>query len=123
MNRRTFLKIAGIGSVSFAFGCDPPPKNLFSLVKAPDDMVVGEATWYASTCRECPAGCGILPAAYRAELRIRSRHARSLAMRRGAFRRRRPRAAPEGGRPGAPRPGRVGAGRQDHPDPGRRRRG
>ena len=60
MNRRTFLKIAGIGSVSFAFGCNPPPKNLFSLVKAPDDMVVGQATWYASTCRECPAGCGIL---------------------------------------------------------------
>jgi len=60
MNRRTFLKIAGIGSVSFAFGCNPAPKNLFSLVKAPDDMVVGEATWYASTCRECPAGCGIL---------------------------------------------------------------
>ena len=23
-------------------------------------MVIGEATWYASTCRECPAGCGIL---------------------------------------------------------------
>jgi molybdopterin-containing oxidoreductase family iron-sulfur binding subunit len=60
MNRRTFLKIAGIGSVSFAFSCNPPPKNLFSLVKAPDDMVIGEATWYASTCRECPAGCGIL---------------------------------------------------------------
>ena len=60
MNRRTFLKIAGIGSVSFAFGCNPPPQNLFSLVKAPDDMVVGEATWYASTCRECPAGCGLL---------------------------------------------------------------
>ena len=60
MNRRTFLKIAGIGSVSFAFGCNPPPKNLFSLVKAPDDMVVGQAAWYASTCRECPAGCGIL---------------------------------------------------------------
>jgi anaerobic selenocysteine-containing dehydrogenase/Fe-S-cluster-containing dehydrogenase component len=60
MNRRTFLKIAGMGSISFAFGCSPPPKNLFSLVKAPDDMLVGEATWYASTCRECPAGCGIL---------------------------------------------------------------
>jgi anaerobic selenocysteine-containing dehydrogenase/Fe-S-cluster-containing dehydrogenase component len=60
MNRRTFLKIAGLGSVSFAVGCSPPPKNLFSLVKAPDDMVVGEATWYASTCRECPAGCGVL---------------------------------------------------------------
>ena len=60
MNRRTFLKIAGMGSISFAFGCNPPQKNLFSLVQAPDDMVVGEATWYASTCRECPAGCGIL---------------------------------------------------------------
>ncbi len=60
MNRRTFLKIAGMGSVSFAFGCNPPPKNLFSQVQAPDDMVVGQAAWYASTCRECPAGCGIL---------------------------------------------------------------
>jgi len=60
MNRRTFLKIAGIGSISFAFGCSPPEKHLYSLVEAPDDMVVGEATWYASTCRECPAGCGIL---------------------------------------------------------------
>ncbi len=60
MNRRTFLKMAGIGSVSFAFGCSPAPQNLFSQVKTPDDMVVGQPTWYASTCRECPAGCGIL---------------------------------------------------------------
>ena len=60
MNRRTFLKIAGLGSISFAVGCSPPEKHLFSQVHAPDDMVVGEPTWYASTCRECPAGCGIL---------------------------------------------------------------
>ena len=60
MNRRTFLKIAGMGSISFAFGCNPPQKKLFSQVQAPDDQVVGKATWYASTCRECPAGCGIL---------------------------------------------------------------
>ena len=60
MKRRTFLKIAGLSSISFAVGCTPPQKNLFSLVHAPDDMVVGEPTWYASTCRECPAGCGIL---------------------------------------------------------------
>jgi anaerobic selenocysteine-containing dehydrogenase/Fe-S-cluster-containing dehydrogenase component len=60
MNRRTFLKIAGMGSISFAVSCDPPQKNLFAPVIAPDDMVVGEPTWYASTCRECPAGCGIL---------------------------------------------------------------
>jgi molybdopterin-containing oxidoreductase family iron-sulfur binding subunit len=60
MNRRTFLKIAGMGSISLAAGCSPPEKNLFSLVHAPDDMVTGKANWYASTCRECPAGCGIL---------------------------------------------------------------
>ncbi|KGM43988.1 hypothetical protein JY97_03770 [Alkalispirochaeta odontotermitis] len=60
MNRRTFLKIAGMGSISFAVGCNPPPKTLFSQVQAPDDMVAGKATWYASTCRECPAGCGVL---------------------------------------------------------------
>ena len=67
MNRRTFLKIVGMGSISLAAGCTPDPyggprpdKTLFSLVQAPDDMVTGAAEWYASTCRECPAGCGIL---------------------------------------------------------------
>jgi molybdopterin-containing oxidoreductase family iron-sulfur binding subunit len=61
MNRRTFLKLAGLGSVSFAAGCSPEsPQHLYSLVQAPDHMVTGKATWYASTCRECPAGCGVI---------------------------------------------------------------
>lgn len=61
MKRRTFLKITGIGALSIAAGCNTrPDKTLFSLVEAPDDMVTGKASWYASTCRECPAGCGIL---------------------------------------------------------------
>ena len=61
MNRRTFLKIAGIGSIAFAAGCtSQPEKNLYGLIHAPDDLTAGKATWYASTCRECPAGCGIL---------------------------------------------------------------
>ncbi|MFH0996704.1 MAG: 4Fe-4S dicluster domain-containing protein [Pseudomonadota bacterium] len=61
MNRRTFLKIAGIGSIAIAAGCtSQPEKTLYSLVQAPDDMVPGRATWYAATCRECPAGCGVL---------------------------------------------------------------
>jgi molybdopterin-containing oxidoreductase family iron-sulfur binding subunit len=61
MDRRTFLKIAGMGSVAFAAGCSPDPdRKLFTLVNAPDDMVTGEPTWYATTCRECPAGCGAL---------------------------------------------------------------
>jgi len=61
MDRRTFLKVTGIGSVAFAAGCGSETgEKLFTLVNAPDDMVTGEATWYASTCRECPAGCGII---------------------------------------------------------------
>jgi molybdopterin-containing oxidoreductase family iron-sulfur binding subunit len=60
MKRRTFLKLAGLGSMAF-LGCSPDPeKKLVSLVHAPEDGVTGEARWYASTCRECPAGCGIL---------------------------------------------------------------
>jgi Fe-S-cluster-containing dehydrogenase component/anaerobic selenocysteine-containing dehydrogenase len=61
MNRRTFLKIIGMGGLAFAPACTSrPEKNLFSYVQSPEDMVTGKATWYASTCRECPAGCGIL---------------------------------------------------------------
>jgi anaerobic selenocysteine-containing dehydrogenase/Fe-S-cluster-containing dehydrogenase component len=61
MDRRTFLKLAGMGSVAFAAGCSTEPKkHLYTLIHAPEDMVTGEPTWYASTCRECPAGCGVL---------------------------------------------------------------
>jgi molybdopterin-containing oxidoreductase family iron-sulfur binding subunit len=61
MDRRTFLKLAGMGSVAFAAGCDShPERKLYTLVHAPEEMVTGEATWYATTCRECPAGCGVL---------------------------------------------------------------
>ncbi len=61
MDRRTFLKITGLGSAGLAAGCsDNPQRNLFTLVHAPEDMVTGNAAWYATTCRECPAGCGVL---------------------------------------------------------------
>jgi anaerobic selenocysteine-containing dehydrogenase/Fe-S-cluster-containing dehydrogenase component len=61
MERRTFLKIAGVGSVAFAVGCNATPeKTIHALVRSPEDMVTGQPTWYASTCRECPAGCGVL---------------------------------------------------------------
>lgn len=67
MDRRTFLKIVGMGSISMAAGCTPDPyggprpdKHLYAPVHHPDNMVTGDASWYAGTCRECPAGCGIL---------------------------------------------------------------
>lgn len=53
--------MAGAGGLSLAAGCtSKPEKTLYSLVTEQEDMVAGQATWYASTCRECPAGCGIL---------------------------------------------------------------
>ena len=50
-----------MGSLAFTASCSPESdKRLFSLVSAPADMVTGKSSWYASTCRECPAGCGLL---------------------------------------------------------------
>ena len=61
MDRRTFLKAAGLGSIAVAYGCNSnTDRNIYSLVTAPDDQVTGEAAWYASTCMECPAGCGVI---------------------------------------------------------------
>jgi anaerobic selenocysteine-containing dehydrogenase/Fe-S-cluster-containing dehydrogenase component len=61
MDRRTFLKTAGLGGISVAYGCKSDyDKDIFSLVTAPEDFVTGQAKWYASTCMECPAGCGVI---------------------------------------------------------------
>jgi molybdopterin-containing oxidoreductase family iron-sulfur binding subunit len=50
-----------MGSIALASGCTShPEKTLYTLVEAPDDMVTGKSVWYASTCRECPAGCGVI---------------------------------------------------------------
>lgn len=61
LSRRNFIRVLGMGSFAFTHGCGSrPEKKLYSHVQAPEDTVTGKATWYASTCRECPAGCGIL---------------------------------------------------------------
>ncbi len=60
-SRRQFLKAACLTGATAAAGCtDKPFKNLIPYVIPPEDIVPGEATWYATTCRECPAGCGLL---------------------------------------------------------------
>ena len=58
-NRRDFLKIAGIGAAGAAAGCSKPSEKLIPYLVAPKDTLPGIAYWYASTCQECPAGCGI----------------------------------------------------------------
>ena len=60
-NRRDFLKLVGIGAAGAAAGCAKPPADrLIPYLVAPEDILPGVPYWYASTCRECPAGCGVL---------------------------------------------------------------
>jgi molybdopterin-containing oxidoreductase family iron-sulfur binding subunit len=61
IKRRRFLQISAISTVGAMFGCSSDVDKVFyPFVKAPDDAVAGRSLHYASTCRECPAGCGIL---------------------------------------------------------------
>ena len=56
--RRSFLKLAGF---SFVTGCSRglDHKAIPLLIKA-EEITPGRATWYASLCGGCAAGCGIL---------------------------------------------------------------
>jgi anaerobic selenocysteine-containing dehydrogenase/Fe-S-cluster-containing dehydrogenase component len=63
MERRKFLKVlgatgAGTGLLS---GCGPAngADKLIPYVIPHEDIVPGVSTWYHTTCRECPAGCGM----------------------------------------------------------------
>ncbi len=60
-DRRDFLKIMGLAGTTAAMGCSPESnRTLVPYISPPEDLVPGESTWYATTCRECPAGCGVL---------------------------------------------------------------
>jgi anaerobic selenocysteine-containing dehydrogenase len=63
VTRRDFLRLgaAGVASAVLA-GCQTPRRwvDLEPYVRPPEEQLAGVATWYASTCRQCPAGCGIV---------------------------------------------------------------
>jgi anaerobic selenocysteine-containing dehydrogenase/Fe-S-cluster-containing dehydrogenase component len=61
MKRRTFLKVLGAsGAATATVGCSTREvEKLIPYSVAPEEIVPGVPTWYTSTCRECPAGCGI----------------------------------------------------------------
>ncbi|MBI3077532.1 MAG: molybdopterin-dependent oxidoreductase [Deltaproteobacteria bacterium] len=61
VTRRDFLKVLGTGAAASVTGCSAPlPDKLIPLVIPAEEVIPGEATWYATVCRECPAGCGML---------------------------------------------------------------
>jgi anaerobic selenocysteine-containing dehydrogenase/Fe-S-cluster-containing dehydrogenase component len=61
LKRRDFLKIIGLAGTGSVLGCSSTtPSNLIPYLFPPEDIIPGKAVWYASTCRQCPAGCGLL---------------------------------------------------------------
>ena len=60
-SRRDFLKLVGAGAAFAAAGCARRPvEKILPYIKAPEEAIPGKAVWYASTCGECPAACGVL---------------------------------------------------------------
>jgi Fe-S-cluster-containing dehydrogenase component/anaerobic selenocysteine-containing dehydrogenase len=60
-SRREFLKLLGAGAAFAAAGCARKPvEKILPYVHAPEELVPGVPVLYASTCGECPAGCGVL---------------------------------------------------------------
>ncbi len=60
-SRRDFLKLVGVGVAGAAAGCGKPPaEKLVPYLVAPEDILPGVPYYYASTCRECPVGCGLI---------------------------------------------------------------
>jgi anaerobic selenocysteine-containing dehydrogenase/Fe-S-cluster-containing dehydrogenase component len=59
-NRRDFLKVIGVtGAGATLGGCSTGAEKLIPYVIPAEDIVPGVSTWYRTTCRECPAGCGL----------------------------------------------------------------
>ena len=62
VKRRDFLKVLGAGGAATAtVGCSGDKvEKLIPYLVSPDHTVPGVSTHYATTCRECAAGCGII---------------------------------------------------------------
>ncbi|WP_303721736.1 molybdopterin-dependent oxidoreductase [Malonomonas rubra] len=62
MKRRSFLQLSGMSlASSMLAGCRKGNEKLIPFLVPPEDGAIpGIANYYASTCRQCPAGCGVL---------------------------------------------------------------
>ena len=63
-SRRDFLKLAGVGAATTAIltGCGPASRYVKRepYMQMPEYTYNGLSTYYATTCRECAAGCGLV---------------------------------------------------------------
>src|SRR5438445_1810148 len=76
VDRRRFLKVLGVAgagaAAASACGIGPEPtERLIPYLIQPEDQIPGTATYYATTCRECAAGCGV---------RVRVREGRAVKL-------------------------------------------
>lgn len=62
LDRRIFLKSIGIIGGGTLVSCNTmaPTEKLAAYLTPPKEMIPGIAAYYATVCRACPAGCGIL---------------------------------------------------------------
>ena len=62
VKRRDFLKVLGVaGAATAMVGCSTDAvEKLIPYVASPDNTVPGVSNFYATTCRECAAGCGVI---------------------------------------------------------------
>ncbi|MBL8049927.1 MAG: molybdopterin-dependent oxidoreductase [Anaerolineales bacterium] len=68
VSRRDFLKLAGLGAATTAVltGCGPASRYVTRepYQQMPEYNSVGQSTYYATTCRECAAACGLVVRTY-----------------------------------------------------------
>jgi len=61
IGRRDFLQVAGFSLAGASLACRRGPvQTALPYLEQPEAVVPGRATWYASTCGACTAGCGTL---------------------------------------------------------------
>jgi molybdopterin-containing oxidoreductase family iron-sulfur binding subunit len=61
MKRRDFFKIVTTsGAAAATAGCQQTAETILPLVVPNEQLVPGVASWFATVCRECPGGCGVI---------------------------------------------------------------